>query len=108
MSSASSRRLRSVSGTSPLAMRCARPSAIAVLPTPGSPIRIGLLFVRRESTVIARRTSSSRPMTGSSFPSRASFVRSREYLASASYDPSGVRDVMRRLPRTCGEERAPW
>ena len=38
---------RNTSGTSPLTMRCANPSAMAVLPTPGSPIRTGLFFVRR-------------------------------------------------------------
>jgi hypothetical protein len=31
-------------------MRWARPSTIAVLPTPGSPISTGLFLVRREST----------------------------------------------------------
>ena len=36
-----------VSGTSPLTMRCAKPSTIAVLPTPGSPISTGLFLVRR-------------------------------------------------------------
>ena len=36
-----------VSGTSPLAIFWARPSATAVLPTPGSPIRHGLFLVRR-------------------------------------------------------------
>ena len=40
----------SASGTSPLTMRCASPSAIAVLPTPGSPMSTGLFFVRRCST----------------------------------------------------------
>ena len=30
-------------------MRSASPSTIAVLPTPGSPIRMGLFFLRRES-----------------------------------------------------------
>ena len=35
------------SGTSPLMMRCASPSTIAVLPTPGSPISTGLFLVRR-------------------------------------------------------------
>ena len=65
------------SGTSPLTTRWARPSTIAVLPTPGSPISTGLFFVRRESTWTTRRTSSSRPMTGSSLPFRASPVRSR-------------------------------
>ena len=39
-----------LSGTSPFTIRKASPSAIAVLPTPGSPIRTGLFFVRRDST----------------------------------------------------------
>ena len=58
----------SVSGTSPLTMRCARPSTIAVLPTPGSPISTGLFLVRRCRIWIVRRISSSRPITGSSLP----------------------------------------
>ena len=33
-------------------MRWAKPSTIAVLPTPGSPIRTGLFFLRRASTSI--------------------------------------------------------
>ena len=49
-------------------MRCASPSTIAVLPTPGSPISTGLFFVRRLSTWMTRRISSSRPITGSSLP----------------------------------------
>ena len=57
-------------------MRCASPSAIAVLPTPGSPMSTGLFFVRRDSTCMTRRISSSRPMTGSSLPFRAASVRS--------------------------------
>ena len=65
------------SGTSPETMRWARPSTIAVLPTPGSPMSTGLFLVRRERTCTTRRTSSSRPMTGSSLPLRASAVRSR-------------------------------
>ena len=40
----------SPSGTSPRAMRWARPSTMAVLPTPGSPMSTGLFLVRREST----------------------------------------------------------
>ena len=64
------------SGTSPSAMRRARPSTIAVLPTPGSPMSTGLFFVRRDSTWMTRRISSSRPMTGSILPSRARAVRS--------------------------------
>ena len=68
MSSAMSRLLRRPSGTSPSTMRRASPSAIAVLPTPGSPMSTGLFFVRRDSTWMTRRISSSRPMTGSSLP----------------------------------------
>ena len=68
MSSAITRRSRSESGTSPATMRWARPSTIAVLPTPGSPISTGLFLVRRERTWITRRISSSRPITGSSLP----------------------------------------
>ena len=36
-----------LSGTSPFTIRCAKPSTIAVLPTPGSPINTGLFLVRR-------------------------------------------------------------
>ena len=59
-----------LSGTSPSTMRRARPSTIAVLPTPGSPMSTGLFFVRRDSTWMTRRISSSRPMTGSILPAR--------------------------------------
>ena len=82
-SSAMTRLPFSPSGTSPSMMRLASPSTMAVLPTPGSPIRTGLFLVRRDSTWMTRRISSSRPMTGSSLPSRAASVRSRPYLASA-------------------------
>ena len=100
MSSAQTRRPFSPSGTSPATMRCASPSTIAVLPTPGSPISTGLFFVRRESTWITRRISSSRPITGSSAPDSASSVRSRPYLLSASKVPSGSCEVTRWSPRT--------
>ena len=84
MSSDSTRLPLSVSGTSPLTMRCASPSTIAVLPTPGSPISTGLFFVRRCRIWIERRISSSRPITGSSLPARARSVRSTVYFLSAS------------------------
>ena len=83
MSSAHTRLPFKPSGTSPATIRWARPSTIAVFPTPGSPIRTGLFFVRRESTWITRRISSSRPMTGSSLPCSASSVRSRPNFSSA-------------------------
>ncbi len=76
-SSCTTRLWRRISGTSPRTMRCARPSVMAVFPTPGSPMSAGLFFVRRERTWMTLSISRSRPMTGSSFPSRASLVRSR-------------------------------
>ena len=88
------------SGTSPWAIRWARPSTIAVLPTPASPISTGLFLVRRERTLMTRRISCSRPITGSSFPSRASAVRSRLYFSSAWNFDSGVASVTRDEPRT--------
>ena len=73
----------SPSGTSPRRMRWARPSTMAVLPTPGSPIRTGLFLVLRDRIRIVRRISSSRPITGSSFPFRAWATRSMPYFSSA-------------------------
>ena len=81
-------------------MRCARPSTIAVLPTPGSPISTGLFLVRRCSTWIARRISSSRPITGSSLPWRARSVRSSVYFFSASRWPSASAESTFSPPRT--------
>ena len=82
-SSATTLRSLRLSGTSPRMIRWASPSAMAVLPTPGSPMSTGLFLVRRDSTWMTRRISSSRPMTGSSLPARASRVRSRPYFSSA-------------------------
>ncbi len=93
---------RRLSGTSPATMRCARPSTTAVLPTPGSPMRTGLFFVRRLSTCTTRRISLSRPMTGSSLPSRARAVRSVPNFSSASNVPSGSAEVTLRPPRVAG------
>ena len=83
MSSATTRFSFSPSGTSPRTMRCASPSTMAVLPTPGSPMSTGLFLVRRLRIWMVRRISSSRPMTGSSLPPRAIWVRSRPYFSSA-------------------------
>ncbi|MCY1226937.1 hypothetical protein D9M72_391870 [compost metagenome] len=89
------------SGTSCRTIRWASPSTMAVLPTPGSPISTGLFLVLRESIWTTRRISASRPMTGSSFPVRASATRSRPYFSSASYVCSGVADVTRWFPLIC-------
>ncbi len=59
---------------------------MAVLPTPGSPISTGLFLVRRDRTCITRSVSRARPMTGSSFFSRASWVRLRPNWSRTS-DP---------------------
>ena len=110
-SSATSRRPARVSGTSSFTIRWAMPSTIAVLPTPGSPIRTGLFFVRRERISIVCSISSARPITGSSLPSRASSVRSRPYSSSVfvALRPSpGPRDRRRARPRreaSCGKGR---
>ena len=72
---------RKVSGTSPKTIRWARPSTMAVLPVPASPMRTGLFFKRRDKTCIIRRISSSRPITGSSLPALARAVRSMVYFS---------------------------
>ena len=68
-----------VSGTIPVTIRCARPSTIAVLPTPGSPVRHGLFLVLLLKIWISLAISLSLPTTGSSLPSSAISVRSRLY-----------------------------
>ena len=68
----------SESGTSLLIILWANPSTIAVFPTPGSPISIGLFLVLRHKTWILLLISSSLPITGSSFPVLARFVTSIE------------------------------
>mmetsp|Transcript_94625 Transcript_94625/g.276610 ORF Transcript_94625/g.276610 Transcript_94625/m.276610 type:complete len:297 (-) Transcript_94625:170-1060(-) len=83
-SNATTRLAFKASGTSPTTMRCAKPSTIAVFPTPGSPMMMGLFLVRRAKTWITRLISSSRPITGSSFPASPSATRSWPYFASAS------------------------
>mmetsp|Transcript_56358 Transcript_56358/g.142541 ORF Transcript_56358/g.142541 Transcript_56358/m.142541 type:complete len:330 (+) Transcript_56358:2061-3050(+) len=65
-----------ISGTSPSTMRLANPSAMAVLPTPGSPMSTGLFFCRRARIWMARSISSSLPTNGSISPSAAFCVRS--------------------------------
>ena len=82
ISSVITRLSRRISGTSLFTICCANPSAIAVLPTPGSPIITGLFFVRRDNTSITRVISLLRPITGSKLPSRAISVKSRAKLSN--------------------------
>mmetsp|Transcript_39146 Transcript_39146/g.99431 ORF Transcript_39146/g.99431 Transcript_39146/m.99431 type:complete len:217 (-) Transcript_39146:160-810(-) len=78
---------RKSSGMSPSAMRCARPSAIAVLPTPGSPMSTGLFFWRRARIWMVRSSSFARPIIGSISPCSAAFVRSLPYSSSMEVLP---------------------
>ena len=68
-------------------MRSAKPSTTAVLPTPASPVRIGLFCRRRMRMSTIWRISSSRPTIGSISPLRACSVRSTENCFSASCLP---------------------
>ena len=63
------------SGTSPDAIRRAKPSTTAVLPTPASPVNIGLFWRRRIRISIICLISSSRPRTASIFPCLAASVK---------------------------------
>ena len=91
-----------VSGTSPFTIFWASPSTTAVLPTPGSPTRAGLFLVRRDSTCMTRSISFSRPITGSSLPSRAAAVRFRPNWSStrevAGVDSDGAPAAAGSLP----------
>ena len=71
------------SGTSPVIIRCASPSAIAVFPVPGSPTNMGLFFVLLDNIWRILRISSSRPITGSKRLSRAIWLRFLAYLFKA-------------------------
>ena len=59
-------------------IRRASPSAIADLPTPGSPINTGLFFFLRERICDTLSISSSLPIIGSNSPLDAISVRSLE------------------------------
>src|SRR6187397_1629840 len=61
----------------------ARPSAIAVFPTPASPTYSGLFLRRRHRISMVRSTSRVRPISGSILPSCASWLRLAVYLSSA-------------------------
>ena len=89
-----------VSGTSPATILCAKPSTMAVLPVPASPIKTGLFLVRRDSTCIMRLISSSRPITGSSFSCLACSVKLMAYFSKTRNFDSGSGSVMVCEPRS--------
>ena len=71
-------------GTSPATILWASPSAMAVLPTPGAPIRIGLFFLLLIRICTSLSISVSLPMTGSIFSFSASSFKSFVYLVTFS------------------------
>ena len=75
------------SGTFPDAIIWANPSATAVFPTPGSPMRQGYSWCGGLRSGLPAGSHFSRPITGSSFPSAAIFVR---FLAVAVQGGSGI------------------
>ena len=87
-----------LSGISPLIILCASPSAIAVLPTPGSPINTGLFLVLLDNTCITRLISSSLPITGSSFPFLAASVKLIVYFSRVFILSSGFWSTILLLP----------
>ena len=72
-----------LSGASPDTIFWANPSIIAVLPTPGSPIRQGLFFILLHKISKTLCVSSSLPITGSNLPSLALCVKSLLYWSKA-------------------------
>src|SRR5712671_1571069 len=71
-------------GTSPEAMRCARPSTTAVFPTPARPTSAALFFPCLSRISMTREISASRHRTGSRSPRRACAVRSMPTRSSTS------------------------
>ena len=87
------------SGTSPAIIRCAKPSAMAVFPTPASPIITGLFLVLRVRIWMTLLISISRPITGSNFPCSARVVRSVLYFCRDWYRLSACGSVTLCVPR---------
>ena len=93
-------------GTSPAAIRIAKPSTTAVFPTPASPVRIGLFWRRRVRMSITCRISKSRPRIGSIFPARALAVRSSVNCSRAFVLPGTPDRVSGPPPASPGAPRA--
>ena len=78
----------SCGGTRPAAIRWASPSAMAVLPTPGSPIKAGLFLFFRLKIPITASISRSLPMIGSkvlAFRIKSSLNCSNSFVLTASF-----------------------
>ena len=105
MSSATTRLSNRMRDTFFWIIRSANPSTIADLPTPGSPIRIGLFFLRRLSICAKRSISRSRPTTGSNRPSSAALVISVPKLSSTGVSFVGFLEA---VCACCWCSPAPW
>src|SRR5256712_665428 len=81
-SSATTRVSLSAGGTSPAAIRWARPSTLAVLPPPAFPMGAGLFLLCRSRMSMPRAISGSRQRTGSRPPRRAWAVSSTPMRSS--------------------------
>ena len=75
--------LANTSGISFSTMRLAKPSAIAVLPTPASPTNSGLFLRRRHKVCITRSISGPRPIKGSILPASTCKFKLSVKLSSA-------------------------
>ena len=76
-----------ISGISLPTMRLAKPSAMAVLPTPASPTSSGLFLRRRHKVCMTRSSSGARPISGSILPAATCAFRLRVNCSKA---PVGV------------------
>jgi hypothetical protein len=94
-----------VSGISPETIFWQRPSTIAVLPTPGSPIITGLFLILLPKTCNTLSISSSLPITGSRRFSLAIKVRSRPNSSRAGvalrFSRVWTNDFIERLIVSC-------
>ena len=79
-----------MSGTSPSTIFLAKPSTMAVLPTPDSPTNRGLFLRLRAKICASRSTSLRRPISGSMCPASASKFRLVEKLSRGFAPPSSL------------------
>ena len=103
LAESSIRRLpRSAGGTLPSTMRWARPPTMVVLPTPESPIKMGLLRSLSIKVCMSRRISFSRPMSGVNCCMLACLVRSRPRRSSTELPPLAAASGLMPMGSSCG------
>ena len=105
ISSATTRLSNRIRDTFFCIIRSARPSTMADFPTPGSPIKMGLFFLRRLNICARRSISRSRPTTGSRRPSSAALVISVPKLSSTGVSLVGFLEA---VCACCWRSPDPW